>query len=59
LEGQKYSMAHKQPGQIINGPPNNTVDTNGMLVRVLFICTDSGHIVLFLITFVTYRNVRM
>ena len=36
-------MAHKQPGQIINGPPNNTVDTNGMSVRVLFICTDRNY----------------
>ncbi|CAG2210335.1 unnamed protein product [Mytilus edulis] len=35
LEGLKYSMAHKQPGDIITGPPNNIVqpsDTHGMLV---------------------------
>lgn len=32
LEGFKYSMAHKQPGDIITGPPNNIVqpsDTHG------------------------------
>ena len=35
LEGPKYSMAHKQPGDIITGPPNNIVqpvDTHGMAV---------------------------
>ncbi|XP_076102274.1 sperm-tail PG-rich repeat-containing protein 2-like isoform X6 [Mytilus galloprovincialis] len=32
MEGLKYSMAHKQPGDIITGPPNNIVqpsDTHG------------------------------
>ncbi|XP_052067378.1 uncharacterized protein LOC127706754 isoform X1 [Mytilus californianus] len=40
LEGLKYSMAHKQPGDIITGPPNNIVQPSDTHVRKLSIASE-------------------
>ncbi|VDI04997.1 Hypothetical predicted protein [Mytilus galloprovincialis] len=40
MEGLKYSMAHKQPGDIITGPPNNIVQPSDTHVRKLSIASE-------------------